>query len=222
MSKQRPERYTFDGLPLDEVAAGSTLLVAGRGRLASKLAQRLVLAGQTAGEGAILVSTNTTGRALADNCVDQSPDPDADSLGIVDATGRADAETDTGARIETVSSTADLTGISIRFSVLYSSLYEKGFTRVRTSFDSLSMLLLYTNPKTITRFVHAIAGRVSATDGFCVFVIDPSMHDSRIVYTLEHLCDGRIDVRGEEAGDSLQVSGLPDQPAEWTSVDLDP
>jgi hypothetical protein len=220
MSVQRTDTYAFEGLPLSSIAAGTTLLVTGPGQLASKLARRLVLAGRNTNEGMLFISTNTTGRNLAASCVGQYPDMDASRLGIVDATGRANVETETDARMAEVSSTGDLTGISIRFSTLYSALYEDGIERIRTCFDSLSILLLYTNAETITRFVHSIDGRVSTADGLGIFVLDPSMHDERVVYTLQHLCDGRIEVqRGGERG-QLRVQGLPDQPEAWTDVDL--
>jgi hypothetical protein len=212
--------YAFADLPLSDVAAGTTLLVTGPGRLASTLAQRLVLAGRDFDEGMVFISTNTTGGNLAASCVGQYPDLDTSRLGIVDATGRANVETDTGARLAEVSSTGDLTGISIRFSTLYSALYEDGIERIRTCFDSLSILLLYTNAQTITRFVHSINARVSTTDGLGIFVLDPSMHDERLVYTLQHLCDGRIEVQRGSTGGQLRVLGLPDQPETWTDVDL--
>lgn len=220
MSTETADDYAFPDLPLSSIAAGTTLLVTGPGRLASKLARRLVLAGRDTDEGMLFISTNTTGRNLAASCVGQYPDLNTERLAIVDATGRANLETETDTRMAKVSSTADLTGISIRFSTLYSALYEDDIERIRTCFDSLSILLLYTNAQTITRFVHSITGRVSTADGFGIFVLDPSMHDERVVYTLEHLCEGRIEIqRGGQRG-QLRVKGLPDQSTEWTDVDL--
>lgn len=214
------EDYSFDGLPLGNARPGTTVLVTGRGRLASKLARQMTLSGTKSGDGAVFVSTNTTGTTLATECLDAVPELDPEGLGIVDVTGRTSPEIDTEVQIETLSSTGDLTGISIKFSILHSALYERGFDRMRVCFDSLSLLLLYTNAKTITRFVHAISGRVSATNSFCVFVMDPSMHEQQVMYTLEHICDGRIDIQASGDGLEVRVDGEPGTPMDWTPVDL--
>jgi len=67
------------------------------------------------------------------------------------------------------------------------------------------MLLLYTNYKTITRFVHTVGGRISGTDGLGVFVLDPSMPDNRETYTLRNLCDGVVEVQKGQNGPELRV-----------------
>lgn len=221
------EGYRFESLPVSPVRPGTTLLVTGRSRLAARLAQRLALDGHGAGDGTILVSTNTVGSTLAAECASSIPDFEGDRLGIVDVTGRDESESrrDTpedvaGARIERLSSASDLTGISIKVSVLYSAMAEDGIERVRTCFDSISLLLLYSNPKTMTRFVNSIRGRISAADGLGAFVLDPSMHDPRVVYTLQHLCDGRIEVQSGDDDPQFRVEGLSGQPTDWTGVDL--
>jgi len=214
-----PEQFAFPTLPVDPVRAGTTILVTAPGRLGSRVARELAVGGGH-GDGIVYISTNNAGRRLAEDCQASYPDIDFSRFGIIDATGRAETETATGARIESVSNTADLTGISIKNSILTTYLQKKGIDRIRSCFDSLSMLLLYTNFKTITRFVHTMAGRIAATDGFGLFVLDPSMHDPQVRYTLQNICDGVIDVRNEQAGPELRVEGLPDQSREWQSLDF--
>ena len=213
------EQFEFPTLPVEPIRAGQTVLVTGPGRLGSRLARELALGGGH-DDGIIYISTNNAGRFLADDCRASYPGLDFSRFGIVDATGRADTDTSTGARIESVSNTADLTGISIKNSILTTHLQTDGIDRIRSCFDSLSMLLLYTNFKTITRFVHTMAGRIAATDGLGLFVLDPSMHDPQVKYTLQNICDGVVDVRNEEAGPELRVEGLPNQSWEWQSLDL--
>jgi KaiC/GvpD/RAD55 family RecA-like ATPase len=214
-----PEQFEFPTLPVEPVRAGTTLLVTAPGRLGSRLARELALGGGH-DDGIVYISTNNSGRSLAEDCQASYPDLDFSRFGIIDATGRGDIETTTEARVESVSNTGDLTGISIKNSILTTHLQKNGIDRIRSCFDSLSMLLLYTNFKTITRFVHTMAGRISATDGFGLFVLDPSMHDPQVRYTLQNVCGGVIDVRNEESGPELRVEGLPDQSGEWQSVDL--
>lgn len=217
---QQDAPYEFGDLPLSGVGPGTRLLVTGAGRVGTRLARALVLAGRHREEGMILVSTRDTGREVATDCATAWPDLDSRYLGVVDATGSSEVDTDTGARVEAVSSTGDLTGISIEFSRLYSSLYANGVRRIRTCFDSLSMLLMYTEFRTLTRFVHTLGGRISATDGFGVFVLDPSMHETQVKSTLAHLCDGTVEVRRAGDGHELRVRGLDGQPADWTAVGL--
>lgn len=213
--------YVFDDLPLSPVSEGTTFVVAGPGRLASRLTEKLVLAGRNHDEGMAIVSTNTGGRAIAADSAHAYPSLDTSRLGVIDATGRRDEETDTDAWIGSVSSPADLTGISIQFSRLYSAFVARDIHRIRTCFDSVSMLLMYTNFNTITRFVHTLCGRIDATDGVGFFVVDPSMHDRAVTYTLGNLCDGTIEVRlADGGGAELRVDGVRGQPDEWTAVTL--
>lgn len=214
------EGYEFPTLPVGTIAPGQTVLVVGRGRLASQVARKLIFDGGHE-DGAVFVSTGSSGRTLVEDCINSYPSMDLANLGIVDATGRSDVVTDTAARMEAVSSTADLTGISIKSSILWTDLQKRGIDRVRTCYDSLSLLLLYTDFRTIMRFVHTVDGRVSAMDGFGVFVLDPSMHDPQVEHTLAHVCDGVIEVREERVGNpDLRVDGLPGQEVGWQSMDL--
>lgn len=209
--------YEFPELPLAPIASGRSLLVTGPGRLASRLGRRMALeCGDE--EGSLVVSTNTTGRELAADTATVYPERDMSQVGIVDATGRAETEPDTGARIRAVSGTGDLTGVSINFSILSSALNEDGIERIRACFDSLSLFLLYTKFQTIVRFTHTLAGRVRVTDGLGVFVLDPSMHDPQVEYTLESICDGRVEVRRQAGTVECRVEGLAGQPREWTEV----
>jgi KaiC/GvpD/RAD55 family RecA-like ATPase len=215
------DAFRFPNLPIEPIRAGSSVLVTGPGRSASKLARELTLGlDPERNEGAVLVSTNATGSSLAADTAAVYPDLDLSRIGIVDATGRADIETETAARMEAVSGTGDLTGISIDFSILSSALNEAEITRIRSCFDSLSLLLLYTELRTVIRFTHTLGGRVRATDGFGSFVLDPSMHSPQVEYTLESVCDGAIKLRMADGGYEIRTEGLAGQPAGWQSVEL--
>lgn len=214
------EPYDFPDLPLSEMREGSTVLVTGHGPTASALARRLVLAGQSAAEGSIFVSTTTTARALLADCEGSYPDLDPDRIGIVDATGRADVDLETEALLKSVNSTGDLTGISIGFAVLSTGLRKREVDRVRVCIDSLSLLLLYAEFRTIIRFVHTLRGRIDATDGFGALVLNESMHEPQVLYALESICDGKIEVRRGTDGFELTTQGLPNQPTEWVPVEL--
>jgi KaiC/GvpD/RAD55 family RecA-like ATPase len=215
------DEFIFPNLPLEPIPAGAVVLVTGPGRAASKLARRLTLERDSGhDEGAVLVSTNTSGRSLAADAAAAYSDLDMSRIGIVDATGRADIETDTAARMEAVSGTGDMTGMSIDFSILSSALNEDGITRLRSCFDSLSLLLLYTELRTVIRFTHTLGGRIRATDGFGSFVLDPTMHSPQVEYTLTSVCDGAIKVRSTDGGYEIRTEGLSGPPAASQATDL--
>ena len=212
--------YEFSGLGLSPIRPGQTVLVTGRGPTASALARRLTLAGQDDGEGSIFVSTRTTARSLLSDFEATDPAVNLDHVGVVDATGRAERDLDTPALLKSVNSTGDLTGISIGLSVLTTGLNKRNVDRIRTCIDSLSLLLLYAEFRTIVRFVHALRGRIDVSNGLGVVVLDESMHDPQVLFALESICDGRIEVRREPGGFELRTEGLPNQPTEWQPVDL--
>lgn len=212
--------YTFDALPLEPMRPGTTVLVSGPGRAATRVTEDLVLAGRDRGEGMLFTSTNVGGGRLVSDWLERYPDLVTGRLGVIDATGRGDVRTDTSARMEAVSSPSDLTGISIDFSRIYSWLQGQDVTRVRTGIASISMLLMYTQFGTMTRFIHVMNGRIATTDGIGAFAFDPSMHGEEVGHTFRMLCDGHLEVRRAETGHEFRVEGLRDQPGDWTPIDL--
>lgn len=128
------------------------------------------------------------------------------------------------AQVKYVSTQSDLTGIGMKFSSLYESLYGTvSGGRVRTGLISLSSLAMYVDLRTLFQFVQTLSGRIDSADGLGVFAIDPTTHDTRTVNTLSQAADGRIEVREpeSEAGDGeLRVRGLPDQPSGWQPFSL--
>lgn len=219
MSERETLGFEVPELPIDTVAPGTTLLVTGPRRLTTPVTERILLEGRGQGEGSILVSTNSTGRTFVRTCETQFPDLSPETVGFVDATGRADIDVETRMQLRSVSGTGDLTGISIALSILHSDLSARGLRNIRSGFVSLSILLLYTNAKTITRFVHTVGGRIRATDGLGVFVLDPSMHEQSVIHMLDHVCDGHVRVDFRDGETCLRVEGLGDLPSDWVAVD---
>lgn len=218
-----PSPYEFaDGIPVNAVAPGTTLFVGGSEiNAAETLTLSLVLGGRADGEGAVLLSTNTTATRLLDRCR-PSDLGDPDALGAIDCSGQQ-AEDERAAHFATVSSPQDLTGLGIEFSGLYERIYRSDVRKVRVGFVSVSSLLMYNDLRTVFRFLHSLTSRITGVDGLGVFVVDPNAHDAQTTNMLAQLSDGRIEVRepGTDEGDGeLRVRGLPDQPTEWTPYTL--
>lgn len=220
MSKQRPAPYEFaDDLPLGGVEPGTNLLVAGPTMGgARRLALKLVADGSDRGEGLLLVSTDKASAKILSECDGLCSEFGSSPLGVVDCVSKGSGSGRVADSVETVSSPGDLTGIGIEFSGLYQNIHRSGTERVRAGLYSLSTLLMYAEFQTVSRFVHTVSGRIAATDGLGVFLVDPATQDEKVVSTMTQLCDARVDVRARDDGASeLRVRGLRDQPRDWTA-----
>lgn len=220
MSQREARPYEFDvDLPFDAVAPGTNLLVTGpaMGR-ARQFALELVFAGADHDEGMVVVSANHSEKRVLRAFEDGGRDQGRSHLAVVDCTGQGGVGRTVG---RPVSSPGDLTGIGIEFARSYEAFAGEGVTRVRTVLDSLSTLSMYTDARTLFRFVHVLTGRVSGMDGLGVFLLDNSGTDERVVSTISQLCDARVDVRvSEEGHDELRTRGLADGPRQWTPFSL--
>ncbi|WP_435095399.1 DUF7504 family protein [Halarchaeum sp. P4] len=212
----REEPYAVEGLPLNAINAGSSVLVAGPTHGGARTLALRLLAG-TDEEGSIVVTTNQRASRFAGDCERAGIALDPDRTAIIDCVGGEDQ--DVPVRVMPVSGPSDLTGIGMRFSDVYRSFERSGVRGVRTGVCSLSTLVSFGSLQPVSRFVHTLVGRIGSVAGLGVFLVDPSIHDDRTVSTLSQFCTGRIDVRETDDGAELRARGLSDQPREWVSFD---
>jgi hypothetical protein len=208
--------YAFDGLPIDSVRRGTSILVAGPSHVGTKELAYRMLAGDD-DEGVIILTTNTTAADITAECEAVGIEVSPDRMGIVDCLDSDDSGVP--ARVLTVSSAQDLTGIGMRYSKLYSDFHSEGVESVRTGLFSISTVLSLTELQTVSRFVHTLVGRVSKVGGLGVFLVDPAMHDERELRTISQFCDGRIDVREGENGPELRSQGFLGGSSTWLSFE---
>jgi hypothetical protein len=208
--------YEFEGLPIEGVRPGTTVLLSGPRHGGTRTLGLRMLSGPD-GEGSILVTTNDRAKRIADDLQRCGIEVTPDCTAILDCVG--DESAGVPARVLQVSSPSDLTGIGMRYSDVYRKFEGSGTERVRTGIVSVSTLLSYGDLKTVGRFVHTLVGRIDAVDGIGVFFVDPTMHDDRTVSTLTQFCTGRVDVREVDDGAELRVRGLPGQSREWRVFD---
>lgn len=227
MSSPDRGRYEFsEGVPIEPIEPGTTLMVAGPAlSRAEELARWMVTDGTERGEGALFISTNMTCQKLLKRCQGTHSALDASKLGIIDCSGQDIGGRDLPATVKYVSTQSDLTGIGMKFSALYESLYTQATQgRVRTGLITLSSLSMYVDLRTLFQFVQTLSGRIDSADGLGVFGIDPTTHDTKTVNTLSQAVDGRIEVReselDDEADGDLRIRGLPDQPTDWQPFSL--
>lgn len=220
MSSGDDTPYHFDSsVPVQEVRPGSTIFVAGPAMSPARdLALSLATAGGDIGEGTAFVSTNTRSEKLLSRCARVSAGYDPTRTTVIDCSSGDAGQSSTGAMVEKLSGPGDLTGMGIQLSTTYQRFHGEGITRIRTGIVSVSTLLMYTDVRTVFRFLHTLTGRISAIGGLGIFFIDPESHDTKSTNMLTQVSDGRIDVR-EATGDGqdgeLRVRGLPDHPRDW-------
>lgn len=224
MSHAPDTGYEFpDGIPLDSVRQGSTILVTGPALTRTEdLALSMVASGTENDEGALFISTNKTAERLVASARQFVPSLDLDRVGIIDCSGQDPGQTRFEAKVKSISTQSDLTGIGMKFSSLYESLYGDALGgRVRTGLTSLSSLAMYVDLRSLFQFVQTLSGRIDSAGGLGVYTMDPTTHDTQTVNTLSQVADARIEVRESDDGDGeLRVRGLPDQSRDWQPFSL--
>jgi hypothetical protein len=224
MSSSDREGYEFaDGLPIEPIDPGTTVMVAGPALSpAEKVARAMVADGSDTGEGMLFISTSQTCRKLLEACQRTYPSFDTTRMGVVDCSGQDLGQAPSGLEVKYVSTQSDLTGIGMKFSALYESLYgavDEG--RIRTGLISLSSLSMYVEMRVLFQFAQTLSGRIDSAGGLGVFSMDPTTHDTKTVNTLSQAADGRIEVREADEGMAqLRIRGLPDQPSGWQPIPL--
>jgi len=228
MSADDRTGYRFaEELPINPIAPGTTVLVAGPALSGTDdLARSMVADAESNGEGALFISTNKTCQKLWDACRKTHPTLDPARTGIIDCSGQEIGNSRLDVQVKYVSTQSDLTGIGMKFSSLYESLYaDVTDGRVRTSLISLSSLSMYVDLRKLFQFLQTLSGRIDSANGLGVFSIDPTTHDTKTVNTLSQVADGRIEVREAETDDhdaeaELRIRGLADQPNGWQPFTL--
>lgn len=202
-------RFRFGAdVPIGAIRAGTNLLVEETGVGSdADLLDRLLTAGRTPEEAAVLVSTDGSPGAVGRRF------ESAANVGLVCCGSGRDGAPG-GVVASSVGSPGDLTGIGIQFSKVADAVSAGG--SVRVGLDSMSTLLMYVeDTRSVFRFAHAFVGRIAAMDALGVFTVDPAIHADRTLAMLRGLFDGRIQVRIDNRGPALRTTGLPGQPDGW-------
>lgn len=190
--------YRVDGF--DEATSfddGVSLLMTGN---TTETNQRLLDAtAPKADERAVVITTNTGAETIVEEF--ERRGADREQIGIIDCTN---AESDVeGVPVKHLNSPGDLTGISLEFAKLLDQSDQDESVRARVGFASVSTALMYTELRTMFRFLHVFTARIRSGDMFGVFGLDPSMHDEKAHNTIRAVFDCEADV-----GDSgVRISG---------------
>jgi hypothetical protein len=214
MSQDAAAGYRFAGLPIDPVEPGTCLLVAGPALAGTEdLALRMLAGSERQDEGTLFIAVDDPGEELLATYEGVGGTFDRGRMAAIECGSVAESDDE---NIRSVRSPGDLTGIGIEYSSLYEGLFGEGIQRVRTGLFSVSTLLMYAEEiQPVYRFLHTLTGRVRTADGVGVCVIDPRSIDERMLGSIIHTFDGRVDLREENGESELRVRGLADQSSDW-------
>ena len=148
-------------------------------------------------ERAVVITTNTGAETIVKEL--ERRGANREQIGIIDCTN-ADSDID-GVPVRQLSSPGDLTGISLEFAKLFDDT--DGSVRARVGFASVSTSLMYTELRTMFRFLHVFTARIRSGDMFGVFSMDPTMHDEKAHNTIRAV----FDAEGDIGNDEISVSG---------------
>ena len=118
---------------------------------------------------------------------------DRDQMGIIDCTN-TESEID-DVPVRNLNSPGDLTGISLEFAKLLGQNSKDESIRARIGVASVSTALMYTELRTMFRFLHVFTARIRSGDMFGVFSMDPTMHEEKAHNTIRAVfdCEAKID-----------------------------
>ncbi len=112
-----------------------------------------------------------------------------------------------------------LNEISIALAQLEAELHKKN-EKHTVIFDSLSTLLMYSNPQMVGRFLQCLIAKIRGAGGSVIFTLEEGMHDPKDMVTIEHLMNVIINVKKEEGRVMIKASGLEGS-NDWCELDAE-
>ena len=214
MATRHGSHYEFPNLPLNGVSPGTNLLLTGPALGGTRELLLRLLLGE---DGVLIVTADTGARKVLTAFEGVGGRIDRNRVRVVNCTG--ESGDGLGDIVASVGSPGDLTGIGIEYSGQYEQVYARGYDTVRTGIYTLTPLLVYSEDvRPVFRFINTVTSRIRTADGLGICAIDPSAHDEQVVNSIAQPFDARVGVRETDGELELRVTGLPDQPGEWTTV----
>lgn len=192
------------GLPW-EIPSGTNILLSGDLFSGKEfLSREFLIEGLENDEGCILISTNET----ADKIVENLDKINLDNLCIIDCVSSkfgATLEQPFSEQIRYIESPMDLTMIMVAlndFLNLFSR--EKKIKKIRIVLDSVSTLLMYSNLRTVFKFLHILTTRIRSAGGINIMLMEERAHDDIEVRTVRQLTQGIIRMENN----TIQLKGF--------------
>jgi len=120
------------------------------------------------------------------------------------------------AGIKRVSGPLALNEISIALSDAERDFIKKN-NKHTVIFDSISTMLMYSNPQAVGRFVQVTIAKVKKAGGSIFFTLEEGMHQPDVIVTMEHLMNTIIHVKHEKDKIYIKIAGL-DGLSDWIEL----
>ena len=78
----------------------------------------------------------------------------------------------------------------------------------RIIFDSLSTLLMYSNPQMIGRFLQIMIAKIKRAGGSVLFTLEEGMHDKKDMITIEHLMSSIVHIKDDKDKILIKAEGI--------------
>jgi hypothetical protein len=151
------------------------------------------------GERSVVITMDTGAQTVVQEL--ERRGAERSQIGIIDCTN-TDSDIE-GVSIRNLNSPGDLTGISLEFAKLLGQDTENESIRARVGLASISTTLMYTELRTMFRFLHVFTARIRSGDMLGVFSMDPSMHEEKAHNTIRAV----FDCEAKLGDDSATLSG---------------
>jgi hypothetical protein len=146
------------------------------------------------GERTVIITMDTGAKTIAQEL--ERRGADRDQIGIIDCTNTESDIEDIPVR--NLNSPGDLTGISLEFAKLLGQDSGEESIRARIAIASVSTALMYTELRTMFRFLHVFTARIRSGDMLGVFALDPTMHEEKAHNTIRAVFDCEAEIEGSE------------------------
>lgn len=100
-----------------------------------------------------------------------------------------------------------LNEISIAISKIEAEFYRIN-PKHRIIFDSLSTLLMYSNPQMMGRFLQVMIAKIKRAGGSILFTLEQGMHKKQDIITIEHLMNAIIHIKYEKDKILIKADGI--------------
>ena len=118
--------------------------------------------------------------------------------------------------IKRVSGPLALNEISIALSQIEAEFYRINPTH-KIIFDSLSTILMYSNPQMVGRFLQCLIAKIKNAGGSVLFTLEEGMHKPQDMITIEHLMSAIIHIKHEKDKILIKADGIQGM-EEWNEL----
>jgi KaiC/GvpD/RAD55 family RecA-like ATPase len=206
------------------IKRGANIMLIGPPMSGKKIISNYIMYyGAARNENAVIeVNTYEPGYLILERLKENKFNLPLSKVGIVDCLTRMiGIDTYEDESIKIASSSVDLTDIGVKISQHFENFFtKKNIRKIQLNINSLSTLLMYSNIKTVFRFLQVFTGRIKAAGGLGIYVIESGVHDMQVITALSQLFDGKIEIKSEKDKNFLRIVGLLPKPTQWLEYEI--